>query len=143
MRKVWVVVANSSLAKFYSAENPHLVEKKVLEHYESHLHPHDLYSDRSGETNPKMGSHRKPYTPPTSPKVKERVYFADQIVDFLEENLKAGEFDRLYIIASSAFLGNLREAFSKSLAKTIAGEIDKDLTLMKPEEIRNHLPLVL
>lgn len=143
MRKIWVVVANSSTAKIYVNNAHKLVEKKSLEHIESHLRDQDLVSDAPGETTSLMSYGPHPMAQKTPPRVKERHLFGDQVVDFLEKGLKAGEFERLYLIANSAFLGYLRQILSEHVRKLIALEIPKDLTHLKPEEIREYLPPVL
>lgn len=142
MRKVWVVVANSGLAKIYLVEDTKtLTEKKSLEHFEAHLKGSDLMSDREGSTHDRHGYFPHPHEEKTSIKTKERHVFADQIVEFLEKHSK--EFDRLYLISTPIFLGHLRSAMSSQLIKMIAGEVDKDLTHLSPKEIRDYLPYVL
>jgi protein required for attachment to host cells len=40
-------------------------------------------------------------------------------------------------------LGLLRQALDAATAKLLAGEVDKDMTHMKPQEILMHLPFLL
>lgn len=144
MRKVWIVVANSSSAKIYQAENTQkMIEKKSLEHFESHLKDEDLLSDKEGRTTFAFNYGPHPYQEKTPQKVKERHAFAEQIADYLEEGHKSGEFEHLHLIANPTFLGFLRASLSTHVTKTIVTEIHKDLTHEKPEEIRKYLPPVL
>ncbi|MCW8920233.1 MAG: host attachment protein, partial [Sedimenticola sp.] len=50
MNAAWVVVADTSRARIFSAENAFspLVEIQTLDHPEARLHPGDLVSDKSG-----------------------------------------------------------------------------------------------
>ncbi len=64
MRKVWVVVANSSLSKIYKNQGNLLVEYKTMEHPESRLKRDDLVTDKRVE-DPKRriwnGHDERPY----------------------------------------------------------------------------------
>ncbi len=144
MRKVWIVVANSSLAKIYQAVDGHtLTEKKSFEHPETHLKDNELVTDRPGANTYTTGNGPHPIQEKTPQKVKERHYFADQIATYLQEALYTGEFEHLYLIANPTFLGHLRSAMNPHLSKLIVSEVHKDLTHMKPSQIRDYLPPVL
>jgi protein required for attachment to host cells len=144
MKKVWVVVANSSLAKIYRAENAQtLVEHGILFHDESHLPARELVSDSMGrETNFRaFGSDT--YQPKTPIKLKEALLFADIVAHFLEEGCNCGECERIYIVAKPPFLGHLRQSLHPNVAKLVGSEIHKDLTQLKPQEVREYLPPIL
>lgn len=79
----------------------------------------------------------------TPPKVKEAVSFAHQIAHFLEENFHTGTYERIYLVVKPPFLGHLREALNPNVSKLIESEVHKDLTQMRPEQIREYLPPVL
>jgi protein required for attachment to host cells len=144
MRKVWVIVANSSLAKFFTAENADkLKEIKSLEHFESHLQNQELSSDHQGLSIPATGFGPHPFQSRTSPKVKEKNHFAAIVAEYLEKEFNQGSFERLYLIANAPFMGHLRAALSEKILKLIQLEIPKDLTLMEPQKIRDYLPPVL
>ncbi len=144
MRKVWVVVANSSYARIFQVENGQiLTEKESLRHYESQMREMDLVSDKPGRNTSVHGSGPHPYQEPTPYKLKQRNIFADQIAALLEKALNEAAFERLYLIASAPFLGSLRESLSKRVYKTVQGEVDKDITILTPKEIREYLPPTL
>ena len=143
MRKIWIVVANSSQATFYRAENVNsLLPVKTLKHSESLLSNQELVSDKPGKATFQFGGPH-PMEMPTSPRVKERIHFAEEIARVLEEASLKGEFSRLYLIANPTFLGHLRQILPANLSKLIHLEISKDLTSNTPEEIREYLPPVL
>ncbi len=80
---------------------------------------------------------------PVPAKKDEMTVFAKRVGQRLDQAFDAGEYKKLYIIASPAFLGLLREDLSARVKAVIAEEIAKDLVSQKPEQIRTHLPLVL
>lgn len=140
----WLVVANSSLARIFKLEKKAaLVEVAQFEHPESRLHIRDLVSDKAGRTNESIGFTRHQYEPRHSPKQIEFDFFAKSLAQYLEESRNKGEFGRLYIAASPTLLGLLRQALHPSTLKLLAGEVDKDMTHMRPDEILTHLPFLL
>ncbi len=144
MRKVWIVVANSTYSKIYYAENTHkIIELKSFEHLESHMRANELMSDSLGRTTNVGLYGSQAMEEQTSLKTKESMVFARQIIAYLEEGCKKGECERLYLIASPPFLGHLREILTPHLAKLVHAEINKDLTQLTAEQIREYLPPVL
>lgn len=145
MRKVWIVVGNSSVAKIYRTENnsSSLIEFQNFLHKESHLPARELVSDRLGRETSRMGYGTDTMEPQTPIKVKEGNAFAAQVAEFLEKGFNAKEFERLYLIAKPPFLGYLRDAIHSNVAKLVESEIHKDLTQHTSEQIREYLPPVL
>ena len=136
----WLLVANSSLARLYDLDNKHQVtEIKVFEHPESRLLNQDLVSDKPGRDFESMGTTRHMIEPKISPKKHEFTVFAQELANFLEKERNQGAFHSLYIAASPALLGLLRQSFNPNTAKLIKGEIDKDITHLKTHEIASHL----
>lgn len=139
----WLVVANSSLARIFKIEKQHeLKELKILEHPESRLHNLDLVSDKPGRDFESTGIRRHALEPKVLPKRQEFAVFAKSIANYLEHAHKQGEFESLYVAASPSLLGLLRQALHPNTAKLIKGEVDKDMTQMKPQEISSHLPFL-
>lgn len=141
MKKIWIVVANSSYGKIYRADSIHtLTEILNLEHAESHMAGHDLTSDRPGRTNSQFYPGTHAMDGKTSPKIKERHLFAQELGRHLTEGFRKGEFERLYVIAPPPFLGCLREEMESHVAGVIFSEIHKDLTHLTASKIREYLP---
>lgn len=139
----WLIVANSSIARIYKIEKRHdLKEIKILEHPESRLHNLDLVSDKPGRDFESAGIGKHALEPKTLPKKQEFAAFAKSLADYLENARHQGEFETLYVAASPALLGLLRQSLHPNTAKLIKGEIDKDITQMKPQEIPSHLPFL-
>jgi protein required for attachment to host cells len=140
MKKVWVLVANSSQAKIYRANGPSLLEHGIFFHDESRMPARDLVSDNMGrETNRNMYGNDT-CEPKTSLKEKEFLIFANTLAQFLEKGYNSGECEKIYVIAKPPFLGFLRQAFSSHVTNIVESEIHKDLTHMTPNEIREYLP---
>lgn len=144
MRKVWVVVANSSLSKIYRAENTHtLVEHQLFEHKESQMPARALVSDRQGRETQRVGYGTDTMEEKTPIKQKEAQIFAEQIADFLKRGCISGECERIYLVAKPPFLGFLRQALDPNISKHVENEIHHDLTQKKPEQVREYLPPAL
>ncbi len=143
-KETWIVVANSSYAKIYKVENnKKLVEIKQFEHPESRMHDRDLVTSNLGRTNASTGYRRSSMEPQTEPKIQEVHIFAKEISHYLDHAREKENLGRLYLTASPSFLGVLRQTLSSLTDKLIVGEVHNDMTHLKPDEIRSHLPLVL
>lgn len=141
-KDTWVIVANSSMARFFKVEkNTTLVEMEALVHPESRLHTQELVDGRPGRTYDSSGGARHSIDPPFSHHQLEFAAFAKELGHHLETARESGKYDRLFIAASPIFLGLLRQAMSNPTLQLIAGEVGKDMTHMKPDEIAQHLPL--
>ena len=143
MRKnSWVIAANGTYARiFKTAGGRQLTELDMLVHTESRLHTGDLISDKSGRSfssHQRGGGAGNTQRPSGSPKEQEANKFARDLVKRLEGGLNSGEFEQLYIAASPALLGILRTLLNSSTAQCIAKEVNRDLTHLKPIEIREY-----
>jgi protein required for attachment to host cells len=140
-RRTWLLVANSSIARLFEFEKGNtLVELGVFEHPESRMKNSELVSDRPGREFESMGTVRHAMEPKTFPKQVEFAHFAKTLAEYLRTTRNQNEFDTLYIAASPTMLGLLRQALDPAVAKLIKGEVDKDITHLKTEEIFDHLP---
>lgn len=143
-KDTWVVVANSSQARIFKANtNQHLEELDALVHPEGRLHTSEIIDNNQGETKESHGNGRHPMEPSTQPKKQEAINFAKEILVHLDSARTNGSIDKFYLLASPAFLGLLRQEMPHPLQNIKAGEVDKDVTHMKPDEIREYLPYVL
>lgn len=144
MRKVWIVVANGSQSKIYRAENVNtLIEHKDFQHKEAHMNRADLSSDRPGRSSQNGSYGAGTMEEKHPPKEKEADIFADEIAKYLEAGFNSGEYERIYLIAKSPFLGHIRQSLHANVSKSVESEVQKDLTALKPEQIRDYLPPVL
>jgi protein required for attachment to host cells len=146
MAVTWIVVADSSRARFFSknGRSP-FTEVAGLIHPESRLHEQELTSDLPGSDGggAGAGAQRHGRASKVSPKRHEAITFSKQVADHLESARSEGRFQRLFVVAPPAFLGLLRDHFSSALGTLVTGEVNKNLVLLKPDQIREQLPLML
>ncbi len=139
MRKTWVVVADRSRARIFTAATPSspLIEFEDLVHPEARAHERDLTSDRLGRSQHNvMGSAH-------GARDQQAYEFAREIADRLEHGRVGAEFEKLLIVAAPDLLGLLRKAMNPNVAKTIVHELDKNVTQQSPADIRKLLPKFL
>ncbi len=129
--KILVVVANGTQAHLLlSKEGGPLQEIGMLHHRE--------------ESSPgSVGRSKHNTDAHAAPRQKTRASFAVAVADHLKEVHNGGTFERLYLVAGPAFLGDLRQSLSGPVAALLVGEVDKDLTAHNPAKIREYLPPVL
>jgi protein required for attachment to host cells len=141
-KEVWIVVANSSQARFLRLEkNRKLVELETLQNPEARIHSRDLYSDRPGRTFQSMGQERSALQQKVDPKEQEIIDFAKEVCEHIESARARGYLERLYLAANPAFLGHLRQFLSPTTLRLVESEIDKDITHLKAVEIEEYLAL--
>lgn len=138
MAITWVLVADSSRAKLFSADKAlaPLQEIETFSHPESRAKTQDLTSDRPGRSL----DNKTFMDYDTEPKRQEAIVFAKQLSDHLRDGRNKGLYHKLYIAASPNFLGILRDKLDPHIAELVAAEITKDLTHLKADAIRRHLP---
>ncbi len=74
------------------------------------------------------------------PKRQEALVFAKELSEKLRSGRTQGKYNKLYIAAAPGFLGLLREKLDSHTSQLVAAEVNKDLTLLDPIDIRRHLP---
>ncbi len=142
MGDIWVLVADSGAARIYSARHKRapLALVQSLEHAEARLHPRDRGSDAPGRVHDRFGPARHSLDTAQQVRAEERHRFAREIAGLLAEALRQKKFEQLVVMAGPAFLGTLRECFSKPLAQTILAEIAKDLVAQDAAAVQAHMP---
>jgi len=141
MNKTWVIVADRSRARIFSADTPasNLLETETMTHPIARLHPGDLVSDRPGrDRNSVNGSHNMGEE--VNIKEEEAIRFATEVCQRLEEARIKCQFDKLYIVAAPSFLGHIRKHQTPALKRIIAGEVSKNMALKGAIEIKKCLP---
>lgn len=141
MTKLWVVVAESSRARFFSVVNwlSPLIEIDDLLNPAARIHDRDLTSDLPGRSHDGSGLGRHAMDSSTDPKKNETLVFAKEIRDRLDVARKAGKFDELILICSPEFLGILRRNLDEVLKKHVTRTINKNLVLKDEAQIRKYL----
>ncbi|MGB5453518.1 MAG: host attachment protein [Sedimenticolaceae bacterium] len=141
MNKIWVLVADASRARVFTADKPAgpLNEVEALSNPEARLHEGDIVSDRSGHV---MSGNGGGHNLGSKDQAKEEVAnrFAAEVCKQLEKGRTGNAFAKLYVVASPAFLGLMRKHQSDALRELISDEIAKDLSRESPDRIRAQLP---
>lgn len=142
MAVTWIVRASSSRARVCESDGPKRPLREVadFEHPESRMHEQELTSDLPGRAFDSVGDGRHAMGQTVDPKQQHAIQFARQVSDYLEKGRNEAAFSRLYVIAAPAFLGLLRQHYGDSLAAMVAGEVDKDLTSLRLDELEAYLP---
>ncbi|HYW75358.1 MAG TPA: host attachment protein [Gammaproteobacteria bacterium] len=140
MAKIWVLVGDGSRARFFRTDRA-----APLEELEDSLNPvarepaRALQSDRKGQSV-RSGAVQYTQVGENDPKSEDERRFARSLAERLRMARLGGEYERLFIAAPPAFLGELRQALDSGTRGAVVGELPKDLSRMKPEDIRRHLP---
>ena len=142
MKPTWILVANNSQARIFTASTPSsvLAEIEGFAHTEGRLHDREITTDLPGKIKNTGGIGGHAFEQPTDPKKHEASNFAQQIANHLLTNFYQGKFAQLLIIAEPSFLGLLREHLPQQVKKQICFELDKNLVTFTIEQIRQHLP---
>jgi protein required for attachment to host cells len=131
----WLIVADAGGARFFEMDEDQreLTEKVNLVHPEARLRAADVYDDDPGR---RSGATMNPHTPRED---VEDEHFARLVATEAKKN--HAHFDRLQIAAPPRFLGQLRKALDKSVARKVAGTLAKDLTHLKTHELKKAVGL--
>lgn len=141
----WMLVADAARARIFEvdAAKGALVRTPVREMTAETLASREIGSDRPGRSFDSAGQGRHAMEPPTDPHRYEKRRFAHDLAEVLEDERKKGNFGRLYLVAPPQMLGDLREALSDGLRRLVGCETAKDLAMLAPHEIEEHLDEVL
>ncbi|MFA6051437.1 MAG: host attachment protein [Methylobacter sp.] len=141
MKSTWILVADNSRARIFTAETPSspLEEIDDLSHSEGRLHDREMTTDLPGKIK-SAGAGGHTFEQPTDPKKHEADVFAHSVANYLEDAHNANKFKQLLIIAEPSFLGLLRNQLPEQIKRLVSFELDKNLTKHSAEDIRQHLP---
>ncbi len=141
MRRTWILVAENSRAKFFSAEDPTapISEIEALICPNGRLHEGDLVSDNPGSDGGSVGQGRHVIDNKVTARDQEHINFAKQLATRLNTARKKGKYDRLVLVAPPAFLGLLRDSVSKEVSAMVSRQVDKNLVQQPAEVLRKYL----
>ena len=138
MEVTWLLVANRTRARILEikSERDQPIERAAFANPSGRAHERDLDSDAAGRFYGK-GEWDQGHSATASESLGEHEtdLFAIDLREFLDHARSEQRFERLWLIAAPAFLGQLRSAFSKPLRQRVELELDKDLTTDRPGEI--------
>jgi protein required for attachment to host cells len=143
--RTWILVADGARARVLENTGPGKGVSEVagMEFAEDALRNREIMSDRPGRSFESADQSRHAMEPPTDPKQLAETAFVTGLVEMLDDKFKAGEFDRLVLVAAPRALGDIRKALPKELAQVVYGELAKDLTKVPNTEMEKHLGEVM
>ena len=138
----WIVVADEAKARVLSLSKltEPLIEFKTSNSLEAKMLDQELVSDKSGISHDSSGQGRHSVGEKHEHKEQYEIRFAKKISDYLEENRQASAYSKLIIIAAPHFLGVLRKTLTQGVLNLVTLEVDKDLTMMDNQVIKEYLP---
>lgn len=144
MTTTLVAVAQRAKARLFRHAGPGrgLTEIAVLEHPASRVPDRDVDADRPGRTHDRF-ARRHAMEREETPKERAAHDFARELARTLARHRQDGDFDRLVLVAEPGFLGMIRGALDAPTARLVDGEVHKELTELRPQELSSHLGDVL
>jgi protein required for attachment to host cells len=139
---IWVVVADSARARIFRAESPTAVlhEQEVMANPEARQPGRDLVTDDAGRAFSRVGEHHATMGREPEAKEHEIERFAHQLAQRLNEARVQHALAHLVLVAPPAFLGVLRQQLDPHVAALVVHSIDKDLSQLRADELRQRLP---
>lgn len=144
MKLTWILVADSTRARIFTADTPSspLEEIEDFSHKEGRLHDREITSDLPGKIKSADGGGHA-FEQPTDPKKHEIDAFAHHVTKFLEDAHNANRFEQLILVAGPSFLGMLRSHLPEQIKQLVRFELNKEITMLSAADIRQHLPQYL
>ncbi len=136
--RIWIVVADSRIARVFT-KNGHGPEgfgeitptlRKIP----------DFTNKTVGRVgaSARGGPHHK-YEPHMNESCKDKLAFAQEIADWLDDHSLNNQFDRIILVAAPRTLGDLRKALSAPVRNRIVAEVNKELTGLDDAVLRKTL----
>lgn len=140
MPTTWFLVANASNAKLFATTGTikHLELSKEFTHPQSRQKNADLVSDRAGHMQ-SSGNGLGARQPATTPKEHEAERFAQELARELNHGRRTNQYERLVLIAPSAFMGLINAKLDKQTDSLVVDRHEKDYTQSTVRELVKHL----
>lgn len=139
--KIWFLVADAARARIFETTGRNVALTELMDFTEpnARISQTELASDGPGRQATAGGPGTHGMQEKITPREQEDIRFAAEIGDHLQDSLNKGRFDALYIAAAPRFLGLLRDAIPDNVSARVEGDMNKDLTRLGEEAIREHL----
>ncbi|PWJ20577.1 host attachment protein [Jannaschia seohaensis] len=137
--KTWALVTNGVHARLLSGlDGGEIADRMELFTKGESPHLRDILSDRPGRSFSSDASGRRSAMEPGSdPILSDMEEFAQETLDTLEAELRAGHLTRLAIFAAPKMLGVLRKKMPASLSDVLVLERDLNLINLPEAELRD------
>lgn len=148
MDTAWIVSANTGRARIFAESKPDgaLQEVDSLVNTSARMRANEKYSDRIGPLAAGQSSHNTggalpstQYEPQQTPEEREAESFARDVSARLLAGFRAGQFQKLVLVAAPRFLGVLRSILDPELKPLVRLELDKDYTQSNAQQLRAQL----
>jgi len=142
MQTQWVVVADSSRARFFETQGKleSLVELEDLLSPAGRMDEGELRHDAKGRFYGK-GEREQGHTaePAVSAKMHAAQQFSKTVMQRLEQGCEKKRYDRLILIAPPQFLGQLHKQLSRKVMQRITQELPLNISGLSATQIGEHL----
>src|SRR5690606_5285836 len=145
-KDIWILTADRRRARIFSTDRPHsqtLTEIDTFFQPDSAFQEHELVEPRPGRNMNTFGGGRHGLDSRSNEREKSVKSFVRDLVDHLEKDYHRGRYSKLVLVAAPDMLGEIRNQMSTNLKQNVTYELDKDLTTLRPDELRGHLPRAL
>jgi protein required for attachment to host cells len=142
MDTTWILVADRARARLFELNDP----RQPLSELDAWMNPDgrapvsEMVRDQRGRSFDRFGEGRHGNEPSTHPKEKSAERFARELQATLEQGRVEHRFEHLVLMAPPPFLGTLNQVLGTQLHSRVTASIDKDLTQLSAEELRDYLP---
>ena len=126
----WVLIANAARARSF-----------VRDH-ENRLKGQALSNDRGGKIQKSIGASSQ-FDPHTDLHRKEHTQFARELAQYLEDSALAHRYPEVSLIASKAFLGELRLHLGPATQKLLRTCVPLDLTIYEGSDLEHRVAQAL
>jgi len=126
---LWIVTGNRSFAKILEVQGHGRKIKEIyhLVNPEGRMKSGEILSDRPGRAYDRVGGGRHALSQEVDFHEHEQHVFVHKIANLLREQKDNNAFEELAFVAPSHFLGDLNQAISPSVKKSLIKEVAKDL----------------
>lgn len=139
IRHAWVLVTDGGRARIFRNEGDAFKPELRLLRSESLDNPPSREQARSkpSRTNDSLGRRSAMEVTDHHQVAEDR--FIAAVAGDLDRSFRAGEFEQLFVVAPPVALGEFRKVASSGVARSVALELDKDLTKHIPADIAKLL----
>jgi protein required for attachment to host cells len=135
--RTYIVIADGKYAKFYLNTG---IGKGIslIDKFEHDIRDtKEIGKDKPGRTFDSKGEGRHSIEPKTDWHEQEKLNFAHDIANYLNNHTK--EFDRFMLIAPVKIVAEVKKHLNSHTEPMLSGELHKDLTHMPTKDLPEHL----
>jgi protein required for attachment to host cells len=145
MGKTWLLVANAHRARVLEQHGSQksLTELDGFVYPQSQLPSKGDISGDAGKGHGRTAHHGTQFEPHTEPQDKERLEFARELANYLNEAANSHIYSELILIATSPMLGTLRPLLNHAAHQMVKRTVAADLTIYQDRDLKERVDLAL